>query len=108
MKQTKVGRINKNSAIYNSEVYEYLAHHKISFETLTAEDAEEFKARAKASADADERRKMARRYTYMKQAIPVKSNWIKHSPVNRRLSMDKQPDKLDVLMDWFWETRRKF
>ncbi len=19
--------------------------------------------------------------------------------------MDKQPDKLDVLMDWFWETR---
>ncbi len=51
MKQTKVGRINKNSAIHNSEVYEYLAHHKISFETLTAEDAEEFKARAKASAD---------------------------------------------------------
>ena len=74
VKQTKVGRINKNSAIYNSEVYEYLAHHKISFETLTAEDAEEFKARAKASADVDERRKMARRYTYMKQAIPVKSN----------------------------------
>lgn len=72
MELTKVGRINKNSAIYNSEVYEYLAHHKISFETLTAE--EEFKARAKASADADERRKMARRYTYMKQAIPVKSN----------------------------------
>jgi MinD-like ATPase involved in chromosome partitioning or flagellar assembly len=25
VKQTKVGRINKNSAIYNSEVYEYLA-----------------------------------------------------------------------------------
>ncbi|WP_387691486.1 StbB family protein [Photorhabdus sp. RM71S] len=74
VKETRIGSINKNSVIYDSEVYEYLAHHKISFETLTAEDAEEFKARAKQSTDADERRKMARRYTYMKQAIPVKNN----------------------------------
>ncbi|PAV01684.1 StdB protein, partial [Arsenophonus sp. ENCA] len=48
--------------------------HKISFESLTEEDAEDFKVRAKQSSDADERRKMARRYTYMKQAIPVKNN----------------------------------
>ncbi|MCW7764560.1 StbB family protein [Photorhabdus luminescens] len=74
VKETKIGSINKDSVIYDSEVYEYLAHHKISFETLTAEDEEEFKARAKQSTDADERRKMARRYTYMKQAIPVKNN----------------------------------
>ncbi|MDM5003281.1 plasmid stabilization protein StbC (plasmid) [Escherichia coli] len=35
---------------------------------LTAEDPEEFKARAKQTTDADERKKLARRYTYMKQA----------------------------------------
>ncbi|EBW7114484.1 StdB protein [Salmonella enterica subsp. enterica serovar Telelkebir] len=74
VKKMKVGKINKEAVIYKSDVYEYLAHYKMSFETLIAEDAEEFKARAKASTDADERRKMARRYTYMKQAIPVKNN----------------------------------
>ncbi|BAE75710.1 hypothetical protein SGGMMB4_05721 (plasmid) [Sodalis glossinidius str. 'morsitans'] len=74
VKETKIGKIDKNSVIYDSEVYEYLAHHKISFESLTEEDAEEFKVRAKQSNDVDERRKMARRYTYMKQAIPVKNN----------------------------------
>ena len=35
---------------------------------------EEFKSRAKQTTDADERKKLARRYTYMKQAIPVKAN----------------------------------
>ncbi|BBI93096.1 StbB family protein [Serratia symbiotica] len=74
VKETNIGKIDKNSVIYDSEVYEYLAHHKISFESLTEEDAEAFKVRAKQSNDVDERRKMARRYTYMKQAIPVKNN----------------------------------
>lgn len=74
VKETNIGKIDKNSVIYDSEVYEYLAHHKISFESLTEEDAEGFKIRAKQSSDVDERRKMARRYTYMKQAIPVKNN----------------------------------
>lgn len=74
VKKTNVGKIDKNSVIYDSEVFEYLAHHQISFESLTEEDAEEFKMRAKQSNDTDERRKMARRYTYMKQAIPVKNN----------------------------------
>lgn len=74
VKETKIGLINKHSAIYESDVYEYLAHHKVSFEVLIQEDPEEFKARAKQTTDAEERRKMARRYTYMKQAIPVKNN----------------------------------
>ncbi|MBK3143107.1 StdB protein, partial [Klebsiella pneumoniae] len=74
VKRTKVGKISKKSVIYNSEVFEYLAYHRISFEALTAEDPEEFKARAKQTTDADERKKLARRYTYMKQAIPVKAN----------------------------------
>lgn len=74
MKQTKVGRINKTLRSIIVRCTNILHTIKFLFETLTAEDAEEFKARAKASADADERRKMARRYTYMKQAIPVKSN----------------------------------
>ncbi|EPK4354691.1 StbB family protein [Klebsiella pneumoniae] len=74
VKQTKIGCINKNAAIYNSKVYEYLAHHKLSFETLTADEPEEFKARAKASSDQDVRDKAARRYIYIKQAIPVKNN----------------------------------
>ncbi len=74
IKETNIGKIDKNSVIYDSKVYEYLAHHKISFESLTEEDTEEFKVRAKQYNDVDERRKMARRYTYMKQAIPVKNN----------------------------------
>lgn len=70
VKETNIGKIDKNSGIYDSEVYEYLAHHKISFKSLT----EEFKFRAKQFNDVDERRKMARHYTYMKQAIHVKNN----------------------------------
>lgn len=60
--------------IYKSEVYEYLAHHKISFKSLIEGNTEEFKVRAKQSNDIDERRKIVCRYTYMKQAIPVKNN----------------------------------
>lgn len=74
VKETKIGKISKKAVIYNSEVFEYLAFHRISFEVLTAEDPEEFKSRAKQTTDADERKKLARRYTYMKQAIPVKAN----------------------------------
>ena len=47
----------------------------MSFESLTEEDAEDFKVRAKQSNDVDKWRKIARRYTYMKQAIPVKKSW---------------------------------
>ncbi|MEN5458773.1 StdB protein, partial [Klebsiella pneumoniae] len=67
-------KISKKAVIYNSEVFEYLAFHRISFEVLTAEDPEEFKSRAKQTTDADERKKLDRRYTFMKQAIPVKVN----------------------------------
>ncbi|MDP1109310.1 StdB protein, partial [Klebsiella pneumoniae] len=36
VKRTKIGKISKKSVIYNSEVFEYLAYHRISFEALTA------------------------------------------------------------------------
>ncbi|UYA94821.1 hypothetical protein [Citrobacter portucalensis] len=58
VKETEDWKISKKAVIYNSEVFEYLAFHRISFEVLTAEDPEEFKSRAKQTTDADERKKL--------------------------------------------------
>lgn len=73
-KDSKKASIHKDAAVFESEIYEYLAYHKISFEELLAEDPETFKAKAKSCTDADERAAAARRYRWMKLALPVKHN----------------------------------
>ncbi|CDL40121.1 StbB [Citrobacter freundii] len=73
-KDSKKASIHKDAAVFESEIYEYLAYHKISFEELLAEDPETFKAKAKSCTDADERAAAARRYRWMKLALPVKRN----------------------------------
>ncbi|HBV4265959.1 TPA: StdB protein [Klebsiella pneumoniae] len=73
-KESKKAAIHKDAAVFESEIYEYLAYHKISFEDLLVEDPETFKAKAKTCENAEERAAAARRYRWMKLALPVKRN----------------------------------
>ncbi|ECO7278088.1 StdB protein [Salmonella enterica] len=74
VKEKKLATIYPKAAIYDSEIFEYLAHYKMSFEELLSEDAEAFKQKAKETTDPEERAKAARRYRWMKLAAPVKRN----------------------------------
>jgi len=74
VKERKLATIHTKAAIYDSEIFEYLAHYKLSFEELLSEDPETFKKKAKETTDPDERAKAARRYRWMTLAAPVKRN----------------------------------
>lgn len=74
VKEKKLATIHPKAFIFDSEIFGYLAHYKMSFEELLSEDAEEFKKKAKETTDKDEREAAARRYRWMKLAAPVKRN----------------------------------
>ena len=74
VKQKKLATIFPDAYIYESEIFEYLAHYKISFEDLLSEDPEEFKKKAKEAVSPEDRQAAARRYRWMKLAAPVKRN----------------------------------
>lgn len=74
VKEKKLATIHPKAFIFDSEIFGYLAHYKMSFEELLSVDAEEFKKKAKETTDKDEREAAARRYRWMKLAAPVKRN----------------------------------
>lgn len=74
VKEKKLATIHPKAFIFDSEIFGYLAHYKMSFEELLSEDAEDFKKKAKETTDKDEREAAARRYRWMKLAAPVKRN----------------------------------
>ncbi|EPN9162960.1 StbB family protein [Escherichia coli] len=74
VKEKKLATIHPKAFIYDSEIFEYLAFHKMSFEELLSEDAETFKQKAKETTDPEQRQAAARRYRWMKLAAPVQRN----------------------------------
>ncbi|HCA3195754.1 TPA: StdB protein [Klebsiella pneumoniae] len=74
VKEKKLATIHPKAFIYDSEIFEYLAFHKMSFEELLSEDAETFKLKAKETTDPEQRQAAARRYRWMKLAAPVQRN----------------------------------
>ncbi|WP_225776416.1 StbB family protein [Pseudomonas sp. Marseille-Q5115] len=65
--------MNPDAFIFESEVYGYLAHHKMSFRDLIG-DNRDYRAEAKAATDPAERSKLARLHSWTSQAKPVQAN----------------------------------
>jgi hypothetical protein len=71
--KSKKAWIDANAFIYESEIYGYLAHKKISFDTLLSADVD-YRALAKAEQDEDKAKEYARMYRWTRMAIPVNNN----------------------------------
>lgn len=72
-KKTKKATVSADAFLYESEIYGYLAHHKLSFDALIDESVD-YRALAKAEADPEKAKEYARMYRWTKLAIPVRKN----------------------------------
>ena len=71
-KQKKVW-ISSDAYIYESEIFGYLAHKKLSFDSLIDEQVD-YRALAKAESDPEKAKEFARLYRWTKLAIPIRNN----------------------------------
>jgi len=74
VKKSKIGKVNSEAVIYESEVFEYAKYYKISLEELTALSPDEYKKKAKEETDPEARTMARKRYPYVAQAFVVKRN----------------------------------
>lgn len=65
--------MNPDAFVFESEVYGFLAHHKMSFRDLLA-DGRDYRAEARAATDPAERSRLARLHSWTSQAKPVQQN----------------------------------
>ncbi|MNF08166.1 hypothetical protein D3C80_2085160 [compost metagenome] len=59
--------------MFESDIYGYLAHKRISFEQLLS-DGTDYRALAKQEGDEEKAKEYARMYRWTKMAIPVRNN----------------------------------
>ncbi|HGA2320758.1 TPA: StbB family protein [Pseudomonas putida] len=73
VKNTKKAQISTRAFIFESEVFQFLAHRKISFAELLNDDID-YRALARQEEDEEKAKEYARMYRWTKQAIPVNNN----------------------------------
>lgn len=69
-KQSKKATVSADVFVYESEIFGYLAHKKMSFETLI-DDSVDYRKLAREETDSDKASEYARMFRWNKMAIPV-------------------------------------
>jgi MinD-like ATPase involved in chromosome partitioning or flagellar assembly len=73
VKKSKKAWISADAFIFESEIYGYLAHKKMSFDALV-NDEQDYKQLARAAEDPETRNAYASMYRWKQMAIPVRNN----------------------------------
>lgn len=73
VEKSKKARIVKGAYIYDSEIYGYLSHKKISFDDLLNDNLD-YRQMARDEKDEEKAKEYAKMYRWTKMAIPVRNN----------------------------------